>query len=743
MTCSPFVALDINLMDNSLVLSEEAVMAFTNTNIGKVDSTTINLATSLVNSTIAAKISSGTLGDRPLLKERFLAYPFSSVEIAEFVVDSFYSEFNIVAILNSSSGGDVETLLDALESFVDSEMGAATAGGFCAAISNPLSKITGLLNKLSSLLGSISMIVPQIMAMKEMLHQMVDKLISRFTDKIKNIGESVKNFAGKAFAKALKKVNDVKALFSKENIANIKNNIDGIVKSMMSQFKDMTMTNIFSIVLRMCQMIESIKKIFQGPIDTVKMFMSSAQNLSLGHTNNTNGMVAEVNALGLSVMSYTDRYKAIQQVISSGNQSVSSSNIYRGNQNPTSSSGSDTTQPNNDSYSSYTGRYQPQFNGYIALPQMSIEERGWTFHLDILNAADDENIMCLEGVTQMGKRATGWYNSASADFKATYGQYWNPNENRHSDENLTDDGLEKLKENELFPLVKLRRVARTIKRRLFVNSGFRSNFYQAHLYAGDPANVAKPGSSEHNTGSALDLGFTVKDDFILAQYVEMLSREGFTRIASYPTFFHVDHLQQNTWPKSMPAAGLRNVGPLVADAMALHRCGAFRKGGVVPSGTPTEGQQLSRAQLEADPAFQAKLAEMQAKYPGLSKEQIYNTIQGESGFNTNPDQNKAYAGLFQFSGDSAARVGTTVPAIQSMNATQQLQVYDDYLASWGYQGGSLGIMQAAPAYADKPTNYEVYKYSTDPKSAYVRNPGWRGADGRITVGSINSYYDNQ
>ena len=66
--------------------------------------------------------------------------------------------------------------------------------------------------------------------------------------------------------------------------------------------------------------------------------------------------------------------------------------------------------------------------------------------------------------------------------------------------------------------------------------------------------------------------------------------------------------------------------------------------------------------------------------------------------------------------------------------------FDQYLDAFDYRGGSLGIMQAAPGYASRGDGYEVYEPGS---RAYEQNPGWVGADGKITVGSINSYYNNQ
>lgn len=159
----------------------------------------------------------------------------------------------------------------------------------------------------------------------------------------------------------------------------------------------------------------------------------------------------------------------------------------------------------------------------------------------------------------------------------------------------------------------------------------------------------------------------------------------------------------------------------------------------VPSPQNVEALMTSAAELENDPEFQAKLAEMQDKYPGLQKEQLYAIINGESSFNTAAFNSATGAsGLFQFIPSTAQGLGVTTAEIREMNPTQQLEVYDRYLQQSGYRGGDLGIIQAAPAYYGRPDSFEVYAQGT---RAYDLNPGWRGSDGRITVGSINNYYN--
>ena len=103
------------------------------------------------------------------------------------------------------------------------------------------------------------------------------------------------------------------------------------------------------------------------------------------------------------------------------------------------------------------------------------------------------------------------------------------------------------------------------------------------------------------------------------------------------------------------------------------------------------------ADLENDPAWQAELAKLKEEFPELDEQELYRIIQGESGFNsTAVNADTGAAGFFQFIPSTAAGLGTTTGAIQNMTPAQQLEVYGRYLRQSNYQGGPLGMIQAAP-----------------------------------------------
>lgn len=182
-------------------------------------------------------------------------------------------------------------------------------------------------------------------------------------------------------------------------------------------------------------------------------------------------------------------------------------------------------------------------------------------------------------------------------------------------------------------------------------------------------------------------------------------------------------------------AGLREEGVIEGSDQAplsSPRPRSFDEGGEL------EPLRMQAEELLADEKFSAKLSEMKEKY-NLSEGELFRLIKGESGFNLRATNKSGAAGLFQFMPSVAKELGTTREEILSMDAGDQLELYDKYLDRWGYDGrNSLSILHAAPAYANASPDTVVYEKGT---AAWEQNPGWRGEDGRITVASINDYYN--
>lgn len=159
-------------------------------------------------------------------------------------------------------------------------------------------------------------------------------------------------------------------------------------------------------------------------------------------------------------------------------------------------------------------------------------------------------------------------------------------------------------------------------------------------------------------------------------------------------------------------------------------------------GGDAETIRMQASDLLADELFSTKLEEMKQKYPGLTEGELFRVIKGESAFNPRAKNPSGATGLFQFIPAAAKDLGVTVDQIEEMSPGEQLELYDQYLERWGYDGSiSLGAMQAAPAYANKDPETVIYKKGS---AAWKQNPGWRDPEsGHITLASIDNYYRRQ
>jgi hypothetical protein len=143
--------------------------------------------------------------------------------------------------------------------------------------------------------------------------------------------------------------------------------------------------------------------------------------------------------------------------------------------------------------------------------------------------------------------------------------------------------------------------------------------------------------------------------------------------------------------------------------------------------------------LKSDPAFAERLNMMMEKYPGLTENEIFKVIEGESAYNPKAVSSAGAVTLFQFTPEVAGELGFTTEELKAMEPAEQLAVYDSYLSRWDYDGSyGLGIMQAAPAYRKASSDTVIYKKGS---KEWKQNPGWRSFDnGDITKESIEAYY---
>jgi len=156
---------------------------------------------------------------------------------------------------------------------------------------------------------------------------------------------------------------------------------------------------------------------------------------------------------------------------------------------------------------------------------------------------------------------------------------------------------------------------------------------------------------------------------------------------------------------------------------------------------PQAREDIAPEEIKNDPEFQKVLGRLKERF-GIQEEELYRLIQGESGFKLDAKNPSGAVGLFQFIPKVLAEMGYTPEDVMAMEAPEQLQVYEQYLDKWNYNGKvPLSIVHAAPAFAGASDDTVVYRRGTP---EWEQNPPWRPADGGdITVASIENYYRNR
>ena len=160
---------------------------------------------------------------------------------------------------------------------------------------------------------------------------------------------------------------------------------------------------------------------------------------------------------------------------------------------------------------------------------ISLEEWDWVTSLVSKDNTKDPDVHWSDSVANMGKISTNHSGGSGPNF--------NPDHNYYSEEDGIDAGIDMIVKKNPQLLVWVRRAAKRMGRTLYINSAFRSVYYNLNVLK------AKTGkNSPHSKAKALDLslgGFSSKEKALLIKFCSM---EGFDRISYYPkdNFIHVD-----------------------------------------------------------------------------------------------------------------------------------------------------------------------------------------------------------
>lgn len=289
------------------------------------------------------------------------------------------------------------------------------------------------------------------------------------------------------------------------------------------------------------------------------------------------------------------------------------------------------------------------------------------------------------------------------------------------------------------------------------------------------AQVMIPGTEEGTSGLGMNAQLEV-GAMVFGIFLDGKSSQLPFVLGSFPRFEIADPgLVGSGYPSVVGAFGQRTGGD-------LSQPYDQPPGGPPPIYNDGGGSVTSAGELENDAAFQAEIDRIITKFPSLTRQEIYQIISGESGFNSRAISNNGlYGGLFQTGQTS---VGLSARQIINLSPAQQARLWGQYLENINYRGGGLGMYQAAPGVVaryfannpgatDVPDNVVLYVRSEshraslqsqgyDARYAYagfgnsvynqnsaggkyntVRGTVWVDVNDAITAGSVNNYYRNR
>lgn len=122
----------------------------------------------------------------------------------------------------------------------------------------------------------------------------------------------------------------------------------------------------------------------------------------------------------------------------------------------------------------------------------------------------------------------------------------------------------------------------------------------------------------------------------------------------------------------------------------------------------------------------------------FTPDNVAKLVHQESANKNEPPNKYGYAGYFQM---KPSEFGLTPRDFANMSFEDQLRLYaGKYLPKYKYTGTEdLGVLNAAPAYANKPDDFVAYRAGS--KEA-LANPQWvkhSNANGAVTVGGIKAW----
>lgn len=569
MLCQPIIPKNTTITDAQLKNfdSFEKLLAYSSNPIERYNRASLNTITSKVN--YIAKNYDRT--SYPVLDARIKQGALTVTEIAEFMSQYFYVEQELLDFVVSVPITSTETInpfLNNLEYFLDKNMSSAMTGSFCAAFANPFQKIMELsmfLDGAKSLIADlrnfdIATLLAPLFAVKEMIFGMIEgmakQLISKINSIVLNVVSQIQNLktaADRMFKFVNKKAQEVKEFFNDFSLAKLMKMVESTITKMAGQFEKLTPEVIAFLLFRICQLIETIKNFLENPVDAL-------ESLVFNMMTNTRNIVSESNRRAQIVINNGGVFVPVQDRVNVRNAAANAIND-RTNNSPMPAPPlnrnivGDCTAP--DGATSSGGSVNLVQGSYVTLP-MSPEEQRW---VQGLSKSGDRYIQFNDSVKNMGSSATQWWTDLQI------GPY-------NAEENFADAGWKMIANVNPFIFAALARVSTSMNRTLYLNSCYRSPYYNWYLKEiKKTEGVAS--NSYHTKAMACDVSTSNMSNDEVAYFIQYASREGFNRLSVYNTFVHVDIAAGNyrgNW------TGNYRGNSNIQEAVQIHLRDGFRHG---------------------------------------------------------------------------------------------------------------------------------------------------------------------
>ena len=233
----------------------------------------------------------------PLIRDRLTQGPISISEYADFLNSSGYTPTQVSTIFSGVAIATVPMTkyFDQLEFYYNNNFAKSISGGFCAAFTGAIAKLSALISAgvalINQLKNATAAFIAQLNNIKELLHRIVDELKEKMLQQIQNFMNQITQIKTQILSVMSffnEKIRKAKEFFSDLNIQNLKKKIEEIIAKMAGGFEEITPEVLAYLLFRLCQLSEIISNFMQSPVDTLKGLLSNfaIQELMLSNVSN-------------------------------------------------------------------------------------------------------------------------------------------------------------------------------------------------------------------------------------------------------------------------------------------------------------------------------------------------------------------------------------------------------------------------------------------------------------------------